>query len=134
MRLGLQRYGRRRWTANEDAALQAMLARTSTKGIARKLGRTVLAVQSRAEQLRMSSRVMKGGYGLADLQDALGASRERVHGWVRRGLLGDVAVHEGMRISPATVERFIRRYTDEYDLRRVDQMWFKGMIFGRYGR
>ena len=59
----------------------------------------------------------------------------RIESWARRGLLGKPHGHGGhggnIRFAEANVVRFIRRYPSEYNLGRVDETWFKAMVFGR---
>ena len=130
IRLGIVQGGHRRlWTAEEDAHLAEWLGRISVTAIARQLGRTVLSVESRAARQELSLRAREG-YNLTDLAAVLGVRYLRVRGWVERGLLGRVREWQGLRVKEAAVARFIRRYPHEYDLRRVDEVWFKAMVFG----
>ena len=130
IRLGIIQGGHRRgWTAEEDAHLAEWVGRISAKAIARQLGRSVLSVESRAARLEFSLRV-RDGYNLTDLAQVLGVRYLRVKGWVDRGLLGQARERQGLRVQEKAVARFIRRYPHEYDLRRVDEVWFKAMVFG----
>ena len=130
IRLGITQGGHRRaWTAEEDAVLREWLGHRSVTWIARTLERTVLSVESRAARLEFSMRVQEG-YNLTDLAAAMGVSPLRVRGWAERGLLGKVRKWQGLRVREQFVARFIRQYPHEYDLRRVDQVWFKAMVFG----
>ena len=51
---------------------------------------------------------------------------DKLDQWVRDGLLKPAS--DG-RLSEVAVARFIRKYPQEYDLARVDQAWFKAMVF-----
>ena len=129
-RLGLVRRGDiRPWTPEEDAYLAETLGAVSMWAMARKLGRTRWSIESRAARLDLSRRV-KWGYNLTDLAVAFGVHRDSARRWVARGLLGRTRAWQGVRVEEKAVARFIRRYPHEYDLRRVDQTWFKAMVFG----
>jgi hypothetical protein len=128
--MGLTTYHTRRWTAGEIGYVRERAGTTSTKAMARALRRSVGSVAGKMEQLGMSRRV-GAGYSIADLRDVFGATGDRVQSWMRRGLLGTVHPVNGLRVTEAHVVRFIRRHPHEYDLRRVDQFWFKAMVFGR---
>ena len=129
-RLGLVHRGDRRpWTEEEDAYLAEKLGAMSMWALARKLGRTRWSIESRAAKLDLSLRV-KWGYNLTDLATAFGVRYGQVQGWVARGLLGRTREWQGVRVDEKAVARFIRLHPHEYDLRRVDQWWFKGIVFG----
>jgi hypothetical protein len=87
-------------------------------------------VKHRGEALQISQRPRQG-YCLKELCEAMGVGPAIVSGWLRRGLLGKVRKHGGLRASDEAVEAFLRRFPAEYDMRRVAQEWFKGVIFGR---
>jgi hypothetical protein len=74
------------------------------------------------------------GYNISDLCECFGLSHTRIESWVRRGLLGKAHGHGGhggnIRLTESNVVRFIRRYPHEYDLGRVDEIWFKSVVFG----
>lgn len=120
---------RRAWTAEEQAYLEESLGVVSVKQIARRLGRTVMSVESRAEKLGLSRRISEG-YNMADLAAVFGESYHKVRRWMERGLLGPVHQVQGHRVAETHVVRFIRAHAHEYDLRRVDQGWYKSMVFG----
>jgi len=124
---------RREWTAEEDDYLAERIGEVSASAIADHLKRSVPSVESRAERLQMSRR-RSGGYCASDLQRCFGVSYSRADSWLRRGLLGKVHQFGGVngnRVTEENVMRFIRNYPREYDLRRVDQVWFVAMVFGR---
>ena len=131
-RLGLSQGGTRRgWTEEEEEYLRERLGVVNVSKIAREMHRTVLSVESKAEKLKLSFRVREG-YCVEDLCTVFGAHYSTVRSWMRRGLFGTVR-EEGhsLRVAERDVHRFIRRHAREYDLRRVDQDWIKGMLFGR---
>jgi hypothetical protein len=123
-------FNRREWTPREDEFLADRMGVWTVRAIAQALVRSMGSVRSRAAHLALSGRV-KEGYNISDLVAVLGASDGTVRGWMRRGLLGAVQDRAGLRATEDAVVRFLRRHPGEYDLRRVDQTWFKSMIFRR---
>jgi hypothetical protein len=124
----------RRWTTEEIAYLEENLGSVSVSHIARRLRRSFRSVQCAAGKLERSLR-LTDGYNVSDLCEVFGLNHTRIEGWMRRGLLGKAHGHGGhggnIRFSEANVVRFIRQHPGEYDLSRVDQTWFKAMVFAR---
>jgi len=130
-RLGVRTHGRRRrWTPEDVQYLEESVGSISLTGMAKRLGRTPGSVRAKIEALQLSRRVREG-YTLSDLCLVFGVPADKGRAWLRRGLLGTVHANGSLRVKAQAVDRFIREYPGEYDLRRVDQMWFKGMVFGR---
>lgn len=121
--------GRRPWTVAEEKYLQEKLGNVSVRRIAQVLRRGVAAVESHAERMRLSRRAADG-YTVADLSRVFGVHEQSVRRWYERGLFGRVRQWQGRRVSSESVVEFLRRCPHEYDLRRVDQSWFKAMVFG----
>lgn len=119
----------KRWTIAEEDYLREHLGGMAVSAIARRLHRSVESAQDKARALRLSMRV-RDGYTLEDLGEVFGAPAYRVRSWARRGLLGKWPPTNG-RVDDHTVVRFIMRHGNEIDLRRVEQVWFKAMVFGR---
>jgi hypothetical protein len=132
-REGLTYAVRRQWTAAEDEYLQEASGAVSVRTMARRLARSVHSVEGRVKRLALSRR-MAYGYNQAELAAALGVHRTKVQRWMERGLMGKVhmyaAMDSGHRITEASVMEFLRRHPHEYDMRRVDQIWLKAMLFG----
>ncbi|MBM3774839.1 MAG: hypothetical protein FJW37_06690 [Acidobacteria bacterium] len=129
-RRGWSTQERRPWTERELRYLREHAAGAPLPAIARKLRRPVESVRSKADQLALARRV-GDGYTISDLQTVFGVTSEKVRLWLGRGLFG--AVHEGRHATWVTsrhVIRFLRKHPSEYDLRRVDQAWYKGMLLG----
>lgn len=122
--LGLSFVRRRPWTLQETALLESLSGRYSVASMARKLGRTFCSVKAKLKQLEISARVTEG-YSQADLAELLGASPASIRRWGRTGWL---TLANG-RVSEAAVVRFLRLHPHEYQLRRVDEAWFKGLLF-----
>ena len=124
---------RRNWSKSDEAYLQERIGRVSLAYIAKKLGRSLTAVTVHANRLGLSLRVADG-YNVSTLCEVFGLHRGRIKSWINRGLLGQPHGHGGhggeVWFTEENVLRFIRNYPREYDLGRVDQLWFKGMVFG----
>jgi hypothetical protein len=130
-RLGIETADHRRpWTKEEQTYLEDSLGVVSIKGIARHLKRSHESVASRADKLGLSRRA-KEGYDISDLAALFGATYPEIKRWMDRGYLGKVHenIGNGHRVMPENVRRFAERHIHEYDLRRVDQLLFKLMIF-----
>jgi hypothetical protein len=119
----------RKWTAAEDAYIRERAGTVSVRAIAAKLGRTRLATAGRMERLKVSRRPSEG-YCVSDLMGAMGVSYSFIVSKLKRGLFGKVHRNGGLRASEENVVRFLREHWREYDLRRVDQDWYKAMVFG----
>lgn len=121
---------RRAWTPAEVEALREKLGAVALKQIAKTLGRSVESVMAKAEKLHLSRRIREG-YTLDDLRTVFGEGPDKVRRWYERGLLGRGSANgHGVRIAEGEVARFMRAYPHEYSLRKVDQEWFKAMLFG----
>jgi hypothetical protein len=126
---------RRPWTPAEDEIIREKIGVCSVGHLAKTLDRTWQAVKWRAGKLNLSIRPADG-FSVDDLVKAFGVYELKVRRWAERGLLGKVnkAVPPvGWRFTESAVIRFIRSYPHEYSLARVDQTWFKGMLFGTPG-
>ena len=115
---------RRRWSPQDDMYLRERLGVFSITSIARRLNRSRASVEWRARQFDLSVRITEG-------YTVFGVNDGTVRRWIDRGLFGKAHQHgRAVRLTEANVVRFIRTYPHEYNLRRVDQVWLKGMLFG----
>jgi hypothetical protein len=122
------------WTAEEEAYVAEMAGTMSVKRIAKHLRRSVESVETRARRELQLRTKLTEGYTLTDLQQVFGVSWTTVKGWYKRGLLGKpVNGGIGIRVYDRAVVTFIRRHYRYYDLRAVDQTWFKAMVFSPGG-
>ena len=128
VRLGLTRHVRRAWTPAETAYLEENLGVVSLSGMARHLHRSRAAVSSKGEKMGLSRRAQQG-YNITDLTRVFGVAATTVRRWMDRGLFGPVKDWSGQRVTEEAVIAFIRQHHAEYDLRRVDQVWYKAMVF-----
>jgi hypothetical protein len=121
---------RREWTPAETEYIQERLGVVSVRQIAKRLGRTAESVQGRARKLAVSYRIREG-YTMTDLAQVFGESDHKIRTWMSRGHFGRVHLVQGHRVAELNVVTFLRKHALEYDLRRMDQDWFKSMVFGR---
>lgn len=132
-REGVHYAERRPWSPTEKEYLRASAGTVTVPWMARHLGRSQKSVRRKLERLQISLRVTDG-YNIDELAAVIGQKREKVARWMERGLLGTVRGLEersgGLRVSDRAVVEFLRKWPHEYDLRRVDQIWYKAMIFG----
>ena len=127
--LGLSFCRRQAWSAAEINMVRENLGVLSKASLARKLGRSYYSIKALCSRLNLSSRITEG-YSHSELAELLGVNPKTVRKWVENGWL---FVRSG-RISEQSTERFLKSYPEEYDLRRVDAAWFKGMVFPSFGK
>jgi hypothetical protein len=102
----------------------------STVGaLAKKLNRTPASARAKLKQLEMSARI-KEGYTKEDLRFLLGVSAKFIRKWVRWGWLRVV----NGRFPESGFAKFLRQHPDQYQLSRVEEAWFKGLIFPTFNR
>jgi hypothetical protein len=105
--LGLRRPKARRWTAQEDFDLEAMIeGNASLKLIASRLGRTVPAVRKHLWDLGHKAESL-GGYKVKDLAETLKVPPARVQYWVAEGFL----LTKGGRITESSFSKFLQGHS-----------------------
>ncbi len=127
--LGLSFAVRRPWTETEIESLREDLGTRSQSQIAKRLGRTYYSIKAQVARMALSARVSTD-YSQQDVQQLFGVGRKRVCQWIRNRWLHLL----GGRVTERSLERFLRLHPDEYQLSRVDEAWFKGMLFPSFGR
>ncbi len=127
--LGLSFAVRRPWTESEIASLREDLGTRNKSQIAKRLGRTYYSVKAQVARLALSARV-SADYSHQDVQQLLGVGRKRVCQWMQKGWLHLL----NGRITEKSLDKFLRQHPEEYQLSRVDEAWFKGMLFPSFGR
>ncbi len=120
---------RKRWTMAEIDFLTDAAGRLSKSAIAKRLNRSYWSVKAEFSKLDMHSR-LRDGYSQDDVAYLLGASARSVRKWIGLGWLR----LQHSRITEASLIRFIRMHPEEYQLSRVDEAWFKGVLFSEFGR
>lgn len=122
------------WKTEEVLLLREQAGHWSVAKIARKLGRSPGSVKLKAYQIGISMRA-SDTYSRVDAAELLGVNVQSVARWINHGWLRDSTAFDGQysRIRHFELVRFIKLHPEEYDLRRVDQAWFKGALFPSYG-
>lgn len=127
--LGLSFAAKRPWSEFEIESLREALGSTGKTPIAKRLGRTYYSVKAQISKMGLFSRISEN-YSQQEVQHLFGVGRKRVCQWIRNGwlqLLDD-------RVTERSLEKFLRLHPEEYQLSRVDEAWFKGMLFPLFGR
>lgn len=124
-KLGLTNDTRRPWTRDELAKLRDLAGEYSVKVIARRLGRAWTSVQAQMDRLKISRELMRG-YRKADFQRLVGVSPPTLDRWISAGLL---PLNKEGRIEEDVVKKFLKRHPELYSLKRVDELWFKSVVF-----
>jgi hypothetical protein len=119
----------RRWTQAEIELLGDLAGTLSKSAIARKLGRSYWSVKAQCSRLFIQSRLISG-YSRVDVQYLLGVGGRSLKKWITLGWLK----LQNDRITEASMARFLREHPEEYRLSRVDETWFKGLVFPSFGR
>lgn len=106
--------------------MRELLGTCSIKTVALKLGRSYQSVKRKVAVMQLSSRICEG-YSLKDIQELIGVNSRKVYGWICKGWL---RLDNG-RASDVEMRRFLRLHPEEYLLRRVDEAWFKDIMFSK---
>lgn len=122
--LGLVFGQRRPWTADDIDVIRECAGKTGPSALAKKLNRTHASVTAKLKQLALSAKITEG-YTQEDLRLLLGVSSRSVKNWIAWGWLRLVAG----RIPESSVAKFLRQHPDQYQLSRVEEAWFKGLVF-----
>jgi len=125
--LGLSFVRRRPWGPQEVEYLHHNVGSVTLAAMARQLGRSPASVKAQVRTLGNSLRVTEG-YSAEDLASLLGVSSKTATRWIQQGWLS----REAGRIPEASVARFLRAHSTEYQLARVDEAWFKGVLFPKF--
>ncbi len=125
-RLGLTYDKRHRWTKWEEQFLAEKAGTMSVKRMQRRLGHGWTKIEAKIRSMGLRTALLDGMTAL-DVTLALGVSHQsvqrwEVNGWLRRSSSND-------RFREEAVRALIEQHPKEYDLRRVDQDWFKALLF-----
>ena len=131
--LGLARTKEKPWSETEAAYLEANLHRLSLAVMAKRLGRSVTAVSLKAK--RLSIKKSDEGYTARSLALAFGVDDHKVVHWVELGVLkasrrNSERPNDMYLISDREVQRFVCTYPTEFDLRKIEQVWFIELLAG----
>ena len=127
--LGLSFENRRHWTDGELHFIRNNAGRRSIKSVASRLGRTYYSVKAKIRSLELPGRVTDG-YSVDELARTFGVGKLTIDRWIARGWIARV---DG-RIPEASIRRFLRTQPHQYQLRRVDEVWFKQLVFPHVDR
>jgi hypothetical protein len=131
----------RRWTAAEETYLTRWWGKRPPSQIGAALGRTVIAVHTRADHLGLA--VDAAGYSLALIAEGLDVHERTVRQWVARGWLrarrySDAAGGPGQRwcVTEDALVAFLRAYPTVWRpespharrARRPQWLWIAGLI------
>jgi hypothetical protein len=119
---------RRHWSREEIEVLSETAGTLSKAAIARKLKRSYWSVKAECTRLQISSRLCEG-YSRRDVECLLGVGQRSIRKWIAMGWL---RVQDG-RVTEPSIIRFLREHPEEYRLSRVDEAWFKGLLFPAFG-
>lgn len=123
-RLGLTFDTRHMWTAEEEQFLLNNAGRLTPRAMQRVLGHGWTKIQSKIHSMGLRTAIREGMTAL-DIEMALGVSRLTVQKWERDGWLK----RKAGRFPDAMVRAFVEQHPEQYDLRKVDQDWFKALLF-----
>jgi hypothetical protein len=124
--LGFSFVRRRPWSDEELQFLKSNAGRLSVKALAERLSRTYYSVKAAIKSMELDGRVTQG-YSVDELMRTFGVGKATVDRWIAKGWMRR---NEG-RITENSVYRFIRLRPHEYQLRRVDEIWFKEIVFAQ---
>lgn len=130
---------RRSWTAEEEKVLLESAGHFSAHWMARKLGRSETQVVLKLKRLHLSRR-WQDGYTMRQLEMCFGVDHRVISKWIASGWLPDRRRDDSepnedpsrrsMCVTDADLLRFMQEHPMEFDVRRVDQFWFMGLILG----
>lgn len=135
--LGLTRSYDPRWSKEDEIYLEANLHRMNVKTIAKRLGRTEVAVRQKAALLGITK--FSEGYTLRGLAQALGCDQRAIKRWMEKGWIkgsrrqtereqGDI-----WYFSDAAVRNFIKQHPDAIDHRKAAWPWLADVLTGGIG-
>ncbi|MGA8223773.1 MAG: hypothetical protein WB780_19145 [Candidatus Acidiferrales bacterium] len=136
-RLGLtMQMDRRPWTPAEMDHLEKLVGRVTTATIAKRLRRPESSVVNKLKRMDTSRRV-RDGYTMRELELCLGEGHHKIVGWIKNGWLRDrlqgTRRHGGNgndihRIHEKDIVTFITNHPQEINLGKVDQTWFLDLV------
>lgn len=114
---------RRRWSEEDSDFLQDWYGIRTNRWIARRLGRTVKSVASKAESLGLSLKPEECGMGIKDVAEILDVPEARVRGWVRHNRKELLARARNVSHYIVTTPNLVIKFLDARPevLRRIDR-------------
>lgn len=124
--LGFSFVRRRPWSTEELQFLKSNTGRISVKALAAGLSRTYCSVKAAIRSMKLDGRVTEG-YSVDELVRSFGVGKATIDRWIAKGW---ITRNEG-RITETSVLRFLHMRPHEYQLRRIDEVWFKELVFAQ---
>ena len=115
----------RPWTQEEENRLRELIGKHPLGKISKIMHRSYPSICYHRNRLRLDATI-KDGYSRMQVRELLGVKTSRVQEWIEKGWL---RVSQENRISDEDLVAFLKLRPHEYSLRRVDEMWYKGMVF-----
>jgi len=127
----------RAWTDAEVALLRRYAGQRPVAWMAVKLKRSRASVVEKIKALHISVAREREGYTLKELTLCFGVDHNAILRWIRRGWLcgrrrnggsGPAFALDPWVFTDADLAAFMAEHPTAYELRRVDQTWFLGLI------
>lgn len=127
----------RPWTDEEVALLRRYAGKRPIGWMARRLKRSHSSVAEKIKALHISIAREREGYTMRELALCFGVDHNAIRRWIRRGWLSGQrrnGVHDAaFDLDPwvftdSDLVAFMAEHPTAYELRRVDQAWFLGLI------
>lgn len=130
---------RRPWTPEEDETLRELIHRFATITIAKRMKRSLNAVEVRAKRLGIKRRYRDGWYTKREVAEILGVDHKKVRAWMDAGKI-KASYHHGHKpqkngsgawhFAEKDLASFIRCYPDELNGRNVDLIAIVDILTG----
>jgi len=112
----------RPWTKADDEELAELLETHSRYAVAKKLGRSINAINIRCHKLRLYAAYRDGWYTDDDVAFIFGVNPSWVQRRIERGMLRDERDGQAHRITVRALRDFIKAYPGELQGRPVDMV------------
>lgn len=123
-RLGCIWLTKKPWRRDEIELLREHVNEWTINHFVKVMRRSHFSILGQIARLKMSHRFTEG-YSQIELASLMGSSDRTMRKWVAQGLL---CVRRG-RISDLQVRAFLHSHPELYSLKRVDESWYKAMLF-----
>ena len=120
----------RPWTKADDEELAELLETHSRHAVAKKLGRSLNAINIRCQKLRLYAAYRDGWYTADDVAFIVGVNPSWVQRRIERGMLRDERDGQAHRITVRALKEFIKAYPGELQGRPVDMVSVVQVLVG----
>jgi hypothetical protein len=108
--------------------LEKLVGQASSATIAKRLRRPESSVVNKLKRMGTSRRV-RNGYTMRELELCLGEDHHKIAGWMKNGWLQDrLHGNDIHRIRERDLLEFIGNHPQEINLGKVDQTWFLDLV------